>query len=168
MKVNFTIPSDPCECPKQYPFVVRKILDLPSGLEVIFPPEGRNFQQHDFVGIPELPSKESISLGQVEWIWAPKVGRIDAYELHEGSTHWLLWRGENRARDPMRSIISNWFIAAYIPVDDVSERQAAHNLLKEFWNKERQETNLDKFHWINRVESVPVSELQSIAQTVWE
>lgn len=54
-----------------------------------------------------------------------------------------------------------------MPIQGVSEKQAATYLLLAFWRREADSFNLDKYHWINAAGALSVSDLQAIASLVW-
>jgi hypothetical protein len=152
------IPMSPDELPQQ------RIHEV-----VRFPIRPEPFDCHvGYGGVPEdiIPNKaarSSIYLCQVEWAWSPMHNRLDAYYLHRGRRHWLLWTrywDDNWGK-------WEWIVAACVPKKDVSERQAAVHLLMEFWKEEAEENDVDQFHWINADAYLSVAELAAIAREVW-
>ena len=104
-----------------------------------------------------------IYLAQTEWAWSPYHNRLDAYHLHRGRRHWILW---NNYWD------FNWSKWEWEPVGSVgrqeaTERQAAVYLLVEFRKEEARESDVDQFHWINEGAYLSVADLMLIARAVW-
>ena len=90
--------------------------------------------------------------------------RLDAYYLHRGRKHWILWS---------RNWDDNWgqwgwAAAACVVRRNVSEQQAAVHLLIEFWKEEAEENSVDHFHWINEDGYLSVPEMATIARVVWK
>ena len=104
-------------------------------------------------------------LGQTEWAWAPMHSRIDAYYLSSRGRYWLLWdRYFDENQEPWRWV---WNLYAYGLKKGVTAREAAIYLLMDAWGGEKQEVDLDCFHWINETGSLSVSDFVAIARTVW-
>ena len=160
---NHTVPLNPANFPQQKIYAINKITPLPLGCEVQLLDY---VEDHNLAGIPNKPNKQSIPLGQVEWAWGPMHARVDAYEIHKGKTHWLLWSGG--PEDNSGRYIKNWFACAIVPCDEVNQEQAATHLLLKFWEREIKWRNLDRYHWINHAIELSVSQFQSIADALWE
>ena len=114
--------------------------------------------------LPKSGPRSRTYLAQVEWAWSPMHNRIDAYYLHRGRTHWVLWSryyDDNWGR-------WEWAAAACVPRKGVTEQQAAVHLLIEFWKEEAAENYVDQFHWINKSKGLSVAELMAIARIVWD
>lgn len=159
---RLTIPMSPSEFPQQRLYEVIAIPPLPEGYDI----ELMDYEhEHGLPGIPKKPTKKSIALAQVEWSWSPMNARVDAYELHGGKEHWMLWCGGPDENVGM--YITNWYSVACMPVKGVSQQQAAVHLLLAFWEYEAGAMSLDQYHWINRAGALSVSEIQSIANVVW-
>ena len=159
---HLNIPMSPADFPQQKLYEVKSLPILLAGCAV----EIMNYErEHTLPGIPKKPTKKSVPLAQVEWSWSPMHMRVDAYELHKGKEHWLLWCGgpdENTC-----NYICDWYAAACMPVKGVSQEQAAVHLILAFWEYERGYMSLDRYHWINCAGALSVSEIQSIANVVW-
>lgn len=157
------VPLGPNELPRQRLY---EVVDIPS------PPtvgqiELLNYEQpHTFDGIPQNPTENSVDLCQVEWAWSPMHNRLDAYCLHRGRTHWLLWMGHHNDEDWM-NWHWEWYPAAAMPLKQASFKQAAVYLLMEQWRRETEWALIDRFHWINEEGALTVSEIQAIANIVW-
>ena len=159
---HLKIPVSPKEFPQQSLYEVKAFPKWPAGCGVHFPDYS---SEHNIPGVPESPSEESIPLAQVEWSWSPMHARVDAYQLHRGRDHWVLWcggPGSNASTD-----ISLWHPAAYMDANCIPQEDAAMFLLDAFWNFQLAAINLDRFHWINRVDALSVSHLQCIAKQIW-
>ena len=121
--------------------------------------------ERDLPGFAQGPDEDSVPLAQVEWAWSPMHARVDAYQINRGEDHWLLWCGgpdENSSTD-----ITNWLAVAFMAANGFSQRDAAMFLLDAFWMFERSCNSLDRYHWINRADALPVADLQCIANQVW-
>lgn len=154
------------------PYVPMRPDDLPDqklveivGMEPVPEP------QECIVGFGNVPQKyqtkehprSPLYLGQTAWSWGWRSDRIDAYYLHRGRYGWVLW-----ARFPFDSDwYWEWEVAGFMSKAGISERQAAQHLLRAFWEYEKEENDLDHYHWINAAEFLSVRELKSIAVTVW-
>jgi hypothetical protein len=154
-----TIPMSPEALPQQR---IHEVVGLPERPEPF----------DCLVGYGEVPKKiipksgpsSPLYLGQVEWAWSPMHIRLDAYYLHRGRTHWLLWSrywDDNWGK-------WGWAAVACVAKKDVSERQAAVHLLVEFWKEEAEESSVDHYHWINEDGYLSVAELAAIAREVWD
>lgn len=102
-------------------------------------------------------------LGQLEWAWSPMNGRVNAYYLSRGRTHWILWTrwfDDNWSR-------WEWLAIGHVPRRQASEMQAAVHLLADFWRMERDTTELDHFHWINEEGLLDAGEWRGIGRLVW-
>jgi hypothetical protein len=139
---------------------------------------------HEVVGLPERPAEFDCEVGygvfsdnavpknapinstylcQVEWAWSPAHNRLDAYYLHRGRTHWSLW---SKYWD------DNWMkweqiAIGYVPRRGVDQKQAAVDLLLEYWAFGAKEGHVDEFHWINEDGYLSIAELAAIAREVW-
>jgi hypothetical protein len=90
--------------------------------------------------------------------------RIDAYYLHRGRSEWSLW---SKYWD------DNWGAWEHNGIGTVHRRgvnqeQAAALLLMEFWKYDAQNSNVDRYHWINETGYLSVAELSAIAREVWK
>jgi len=157
------VPMRPNELPQQRLYEVKGIPPQPADFEV----QLLNYEQrHSFDRIPQKPTKKSLYVCQVEWAWSPMNNRIDAYYIHKGRTHWLLWMGHHNDEDWF-NWRWEWYPATAMPVKGVSVEQAAGYLLMEQWRREVERHDIDRYHWINEEGQLTVSELQAIANVIW-
>ena len=149
------IPMRPEEFPQQKMYVVEGLPPIPEGCDV----ELLDYEsEHGLAGIPKKPTKKSIYLAQVEWAWSPMHNRLDAYYIHKGRTHWLLWSSTLDDQDvPWKW---NDHPVACIPVKGVAEQQAAVHLLLEYWKSVSAAFAVDHYHWINETGALSVGQLQ--------
>ena len=156
------IPMRPEEFPQQKMYVVKGLPPIPEGCDV----ELLDYEsEHGLAGIPKKPTKKSIYLAQVEWAWSPMHNRLDAYYIHKGRTHWLLWSSTLDDQDvPWKW---NDHPVACIPVKGVAEQQAAVYLLLEYWKSVSAAFAVDHYHWINETGALSVGQLQAIADVAW-
>ena len=108
------------------------------------------------------PSKPDY-LGQVEWSWSPMHGRIDAYYLSRGRTHWILW---------LYSYDDNWgnwdwLAIGNVPLRQANKKQASIHLMADFWRMEKTENDLDHYHSINEEDFLGAGEWRTIGLLVW-
>ena len=54
-----------------------------------------------------------------------------------------------------------------VPRRGVTQKQAAVHLLIDFWMEDKEENDVDQFHWINEDGFLSISELSAIAREVW-
>ena len=153
------IPMSPDALPQQR---IHEVVGLPERPEPFDCHVGYGAVPADV--IPKSGPRSPIYLAQVEWAWSPMHNRLNAYYLHRGRTHWLLWS---------RSWDDNWgkwewTAIACVGKKGVSEHQAAVHLLIEFWKFDAKEGDVDQYHWINEAEYLPVAELSAIARCVWD
>lgn len=114
--------------------------------------------------LPKGGPRNAAYLGQVEWAWSPAHCRLDAYYVHRGRTHWVLWTrywDDNWGR-------WEWLAAAAVARRGITERQAAVHLLIDAWRAERSDGSLDHFHWINEDGLLSVADLMAIGRAVWD
>ena len=155
---NPKIPMSPEELPQQR---IHEVAALPERPEPFDCHVGYGEVPEDVV--PKSGARSPIYLAQTEWAWSPYHNRLDAYHLHRGRRHWILW---NNYWD------FNWSKWEWEPVgsvgrQEVTERQAAVYLLVEFWKEEARESDVEQFHWINEGAYLSVADLMSIAREVW-
>ena len=152
------IPMSPTQLPQQR---IHEVVDLPERPDPFDCIVGYGAVPDDI--IPKQVSRWAIYLCQVEWAWSPMHNRLDAYYLHSGRKHWLLW---NRYWDDNWGKWE-WIVAASVAKKGMSERQAAVHLLIDFWKEEAEENYVDHYHWINEDAYISVAELAAIAREVW-
>lgn len=102
-------------------------------------------------------------LGQVEWAWSPMHDSIDAYYLHKGRLHWVLWF--YWYDDEWEKW--EWTSVGYVRRVQVSRREAAIHLLIDWWRFEKSERNLDHFHWTNETGYLRAGEWRMAGLSVW-
>ena len=151
------IPMSPSQLPKQRIVPVAALPGRPEPFDSVVgygkKPRG--------VGLRDGPKKPTY-LGQVEWAWSSMHERIDAYYLHRGRTHWMLWR---RYFDDNEG---NWYwdSAGYVPRDQATAREAAVHLLADFWRFEKRKGQ-ERYGWINETGELSSSVMRSITLQVW-
>lgn len=112
--------------------------------------------------LPIRPSKEHF-LGCVEWAWQPLHGRVDAYYLNRGRTHWSLWQNSPIESDKVWS----WTAIAGVALDQASSKEAAVHLLIDYLRFEGREYELDRFHFIASEGELVAEEIDEIGNLVW-
>lgn len=153
------IPMSPDQLPQQR---IHEIVALPERPDPFDCHVGYGAVPADVIPKSSKP-RSPIYLAQVEWAWSPMHNRIDAYYLHRGRTHWVLWSryyDDNWGR-------WNWVAVACSHRRGVSEHQAAVYLLIELWKAEAADSGVDQFHWLNESDFLSVAELMAIAREVW-
>lgn len=152
------IAMSPSELPSQRLHEVVELPRRPEGVEIVpcmgWDPEGV---------LPKRRPRNMTYLGSVEWAWSPGHGRIDAYHLHRGRNHWILYIQDLDPEMPEYA----WNVGAFVQRKGVDERLAAVHLLMERWKAENAEWDLDEFGWINAEGFLSVAELKEIARRVW-
>jgi hypothetical protein len=137
---------------------------------VALPPEPANFDPvvcfgSDKMGIfPKRRPTKMLYLGSAEWAWSPMNGRITAYHLHRGRTHWLLNLQNLDVDDPQ----FEWVVGAYATATCKDARQVAIHLMMALWQNEASDCHLDRFHWLNQSAFLTVSDWMAIGRAVWE
>ncbi|MEE4317784.1 MAG: hypothetical protein V2I74_12470 [Erythrobacter sp.] len=152
------IPMSPSELPQQRLVLVVDLEPRPDPFDVVVDYGARP----PGVELPNGPSNPEY-LCQAEWSWSPMHSRVDAYYLSRGRTHWMLWSywyDDNWGK-------WDWTPVAYVPRRQATARQAAVHLLIEFWKFDREQTDLNRYHWINASAFLSVAELREIAHIVW-
>ena len=86
-----TVPLSLEELPQQRIYPVKELPARPNPFDFTLL---HYIDKHSYSRIPQKPTKKSVYLCQVEWAWGPHHDRIDAYYLHKGRTHWLMWVGD--------------------------------------------------------------------------
>lgn len=102
-------------------------------------------------------------LCQVEWAWSPMHGRIDEYYLSRGRTHWLLWL--HHEDDFEGKWV--WLPIGNVPRKQANFQEAATHLLIEFWQFDRSESEVDRFHRINEAGALSTAVFETIARESW-
>jgi hypothetical protein len=152
------IPMSPEELPQQR---IHEVVELPERPDLFDSAVGYGAFPKD--ALPRDLDGNATYLCQVEWAWSPMHNRLDAYYLRKNRTHWSLW---SKYWD------DNWgqwseMAVGCVPRRGVLEKQAAVYLLMDFWNDDRQESDVDRFHWINEDGFMSIAELGAIAREVW-
>ncbi len=109
------IPMSPDELPQQR---IHEVVSLPERPKPFDCHVGYGGVPEDI--IPKQAARTSIYLCQVEWAWSPMHNRLDAYYLHRGRSHWLLWTrywDDNWGK-------WEWIVAACVPKKDVTGRSS--------------------------------------------
>ena len=158
-----TVPLSLEEFPQQRLYSVQELPARPNPFEFSLL---HYLERHSYTRIPQKPTKKSVYLCQVEWAWGPYHDRIDAYYLHKGRTHWLMWVGDLNDEE-----WGNWhwryLNAIAVPIKDVSEEQAAVYLLMEYWKSQVAEMDVDHYHLIDEQGFLSVPQIQAIGREVW-
>jgi hypothetical protein len=159
MSHNPNIPMSPDELQQQR---IHEVVELPERPEPFDCRVGYSGEVPWEI-VPKSVPRSLIYLGQVEWAWSPMHNRLDAYYLHRGRTHWLLW---------LCNWDDNWSKWEFHPVacvekKCVSQAVAANHLLAEYWMYEQAESDLDRFHWINEEDYLSIAEVAAIGRHVW-
>jgi hypothetical protein len=156
---NPKIPMLPTELPQQR---IHEVVDLPERPDQFDNCE-IDYSALSSCNLPKNGPSKSTYLCQVEWAWSPMHNRLDAYYLHRGLTHWVLW---SKYWD------DNWMkweqvAIGCVPHRGVTQKQAAVYLLLEFWAFDAKESDVDHYHWINEDAFLSVSEVAEIARVIW-
>lgn len=124
------------------------------------------------VGYGQMPAglrlsngpRKPIYLGEVEWAWSPREGRVDAYYIHRSRRHWILWlhqHDDNWGR-------WDWVPCGYVPLKKADKRAAAFYLIADLWSGARDSIEaLDHFHWVEEDAEFSKSDWLSIGKLVW-
>jgi hypothetical protein len=100
----------------------------------------------------------------IEWSWSPAHGRIEAYYLHRGRTHWILWvKGPDawgRREKPIAT-------ARCLRKAFLLKKDAAMNLLVAAFREERRWGDLDSFHCVTKEGLLSIGDLDSVSYAVW-
>ena len=67
----------------------------------------------------------------------------------------------------LKKTTNNWWLLSHCAAAGLSAREATIHLLKAFFEDERNNEELDRFHFIADVGSLPVGDLHAIAREVW-
>jgi hypothetical protein len=153
-----TIPMSPSQLPQQRIVPVADLATRPVPFDAVVGWD----EKPDGVELFSGPAR-AVYLGTVEWAWSPMNNRIDCYYLSRGRTHWMLW---------IHGFDDNeggwtWLAVGHVPRKQASRTQAAIHLLADFWRMEKEDNELDHYHWINEEAFLDVSEWRTIALQVW-
>ena len=152
------IAMSPNELPSQRLHEVVELASRPKGVEFVACTD-----EDPKEILPERRPTNMTYLGSVEWAWSPMHDRIDAYHLHRGRNHWILYIEDLEPEMPDYA----WSVGAFVQRKGVDERQAAVHLLMERWKAEHDLWDLDEFGFINQEGFLSMSELKEIARRVW-
>ena len=155
------VPLSPSLLPQQRLYEVKRLPEWPSGVRPVVGYPGE-------LGVPDLPkrrSRHAICLCQAEWAWTPDHDRLEAYYLARSRRYWLLWRGLHN--DETTPWSWEWGIVALVPHKGVEERTAASLLLASYWGFQRDDSHLDRYHWLNDTAYLDVGDVEAIARAVW-
>lgn len=152
------IPMLPDELPRQHLYEVTQNPERPASVEFFIGlrniPEG---------ALPKKPPQSADYLCQAEWSPRPGYVRLDAYYLHRGRKHWVLWR---RSWDDEWNEW-NWDALGCVRRAGVSWEQAATYLILEYWKAEECENRIGRFDWVNEEGLLEISDINAIAREVW-
>ncbi len=152
------IPMSPDQLPQQR---LNAVTDLPVRPEPFDAVVGWNAVPES--AQPARGPRDAEYLGQVEWAWGPMHERLDAYYIHRGRKFWVLWI---YAYDDNWSQW-NWVAVGCVPLRQASEKEAAVHLMRDMFACQRDNEDLDCFHWINEEGLLDVEEWQAISRAVW-
>jgi hypothetical protein len=114
--------------------------------------------------LPRHQPRHMVYLGAVEWAWRPFSSRVDAYYLHRGRRHWIVY-----IRDPDPDEVEHeWTVAAYAPRHGVTAEKAAVHLVAARWRTEAEERDLDRFHFVAEEGALRVADWRAMAREVWD
>jgi len=153
-----TIPMSPELLPKQRLNLVTELPGRPNPFDSAV---GWNAVPES--AMPKRGPRNASYLGQVEWAWGPMNERLDAYYIHRGRKFWVLWI---YAYDDNWSVW-NWVAVGCVPLGQASEKEAAAPLMLDMFAWQRDDDDLDCFHWINEEGLLDVEEWQAISRAVW-
>jgi len=129
-------PMSPTELPQQR---INAVVDLPSRPEGFEPVVDYGLAANGIA--PKRRPTKMAFLGGAEWAWSPMHNRVDAYYLHRGRRHWILYQRDLDPNDPTFA----WSIVAYALRRGIDERTAAVHLMIALWRMEVRD-GLDEFH----------------------
>jgi hypothetical protein len=139
-----------------------EVVDLPS-VPSAFSPTVCLFWRPDDI-LPKRRPRHMTYLGTVEWSWAPWSSRIESYWLHRARGHWIVWMQD---RDWTNDPEYRWQVAAYVARDGITAEQAAPHLIVARWSEERDDRDLEQFHFISGTGAIAVEEWMAIGRAVW-
>ena len=90
--------------------------------------------------------------------------RIDNLYLNPKPNNWILW---NNYFDDNWGCWE-WQVVAYANKVKAHEKIIAGHMLLEAWKIEKEDQNLDHYHWITNTGCLSVEEIQAISREVWE
>ena len=154
------IPMTPDDLPQQHMREVVTVPDKPKELEISYAPCLAELNGKT-LGTP----RNLEFLCSVEWAWSPVHGRIDNYYLNRKRKHWVLWN--NWMDDNDASWSWHWTVIAYAPRIKANELAVASHLLFKAWESQKEQDDLDQYHWINNNEYLETSEIEAVARHVW-
>ena len=131
----------------------------------------RPMEQYFKVGWDEKPDglllpngpRKAVYLGQLEWAWSPMHSRIDAFYLHRSRRHWILWScsfDEDYEK-------WTWSAVANLPLHQATQFEAAFWLMVEFLNFDRDECEVDHFHWVAEEGLLDAAHWREVGRIVW-
>jgi hypothetical protein len=154
-----SLPLTPEQLPRQR---LVEVVDLPS-VPAEFEPTVCLFWMPDDI-LPKTRPRKMGFLGTVEWAWAPGASRIETYWLHAARRHWVVWMQD---RDWTNDPEYQWQVAAYVSRAGVTPEQAAPHLIAARWREERDERELDHFHFVSNEGALTVPVWMAIGRAVW-
>lgn len=142
----------------------------------VYSPTGRprrpeEFDVHvdwDARGLPEQARlrgspRSATYLFQAEWAWSPMNNRLSSFYLHRGRRYWSLF---DRVFDEDQ-MGWQWEQRATVPFRQASERQAAFWLVVELLKFDRDECDVERWHWIGETATLDIPDIKAIAHEVW-
>ena len=172
--MSIRVPMRPDDLPQQKVYAVTDLPESPSNYEASCLMQfGDRDDRNDYewsipeAGLPQHFPEAAIFVAQVEWAWDASHDRLDSYYVcsNRRRSHWFLWLrwpDDNASEFRMNSLLY-----AYCPRRAMDRKTAAIQLLQYAWRYEANETERDRFDWINDAGLLSVSEIHAIATAVW-
>src|SRR5262249_42850648 len=115
---------------------------------------------------PKAIKRRSVRICALEWAWSPANDRLQAYYLHRGGTHWMLWIRVYSEDFP------SWDIGIVKCLrKGLNSRAAAMMLLAACLDRERRDEGMDRFHFISpsfKKGILSAEEINAVANIVWD
>ena len=119
-------------------------------------------------GVPRAKPRSAAFICQAEWSWSPAHHRIENYfiSLNTKRSHWVLWVScYNDWEWPWRW--ETYSDVCIVLREGLTKVVAAKLLLSVFWRSQRDEQEIDKFHWIGALGLLDIAGVQGVGRAVW-
>ena len=150
----------PTGIPQQRLYVVPGLPEKPDDLELLLGYPGVD-------GIPKKMPRGASFLLQTEWAWSPAHNMIKNYHLSLSSRQdrWVLWSSYFDDGNSWRWRLDETVLS--MDRGNVPRTVAAALLLQAHWESDRNDHELDHFHWIAVEGLLDVAQAREIARGVW-
>jgi len=170
------VAMSPGELPRQRLFQLLELPDRPDDFELLDYHALEKLQ-------PQEPGQDASLIVQAEWAWSPMHNRVSNWEIgpDESDRYWVLWCSNHTDEcEPAEwceeedeediEWVTVWCseVVAACPRGNLCIGDASALLLRQAWDDERVDMELDPPHFYGATGILGIDALRSIERLVWE